>query len=144
MPIKNIFGFRKKKKVEGDIVIDNSDIKVVSVTYEGKQLLIGVGTTEEGQREVEAGLGEEGVKGKYLSQKALKWKIFYDQTVLPNMMPLENFKAFAASTIAVTSGSLSVLDATTQFKEENPENFKRLENKLQKRAAQDLSWLEGY
>ena len=129
MPLPKKIGFGKKKKIEGDIVVDNPDIKVVSVTFEGKPFVIGIGTTEERQVEGEGSLDVKGGKGKYQSQKAVAWKMLYDPKVLPNMMPLENLKIFAASTVAVTSGDASVLSAG-EFREEKPEKLKGIENRL--------------
>ena len=119
MPLENRMQLwkRKKKKIEGYFALDNPDIKIVVATYEDKVLLFGVGKTEERQKEGEAEVGLEGGKGKYQMQKALKWEIFYNLKLLPDLMPLEDFKTFAESTIAVTSADASVISPTTEFTE---------------------------
>jgi hypothetical protein len=38
---------KKKKPIEGDIVIDNPNIKVATVSHEGKSFVVGIGTIEE-------------------------------------------------------------------------------------------------
>jgi hypothetical protein len=113
---------RKKNKIEGNLIIDNPDIKVVTTTYEGKPFVIGIGTTEERTIEGEGAVDVKGGKGKYQSQKALKWSILYDPQVFPKMIPLENLKVIAASTIAVASGSKEALSA--EFEQKNLKNIK--------------------
>ena len=114
-----IRGKKKKKSIEGDMVIDNPDIKVAAVSHKGKPFVIGIGTTEEREVEGEAAVNlPTGGKGKYQTKKGLKWQILYDPKVLPDMKLLENVKNVAASSIALASGSSAALDRTmTAFKQ---------------------------
>ena len=62
---------KKKKPIEGDMVIDNPDIKVVTVSHEGKPFVVGIGTTEKRQVEGEAAVEiPKGGKGKYQAQNS--------------------------------------------------------------------------
>ena len=107
-----IRGKKKKKPIEGDMVIDNPDIKIVAVSHKGKPFVVGIGTTEDRQVEGEAAINlPTGGKGRYQTQKVLKWKILFDPKVLPNLKPLENENVARAS-IALASGSSVALDRT--------------------------------
>jgi hypothetical protein len=114
---------RKKKNIEGNVIIDNPDIKVVTATYNGKPFVIGIGTTEERIIESEGSVNVKGGKGKYQSQKALKWKMLYDPEIFPKMVPLDNLKAVAASTIAVTSESKEAFNG--EFERKTFKNIKK-------------------
>lgn len=132
MPLTSRFRRSKESKIEGRLVVDDADFKVASVTYEGKLLLFGIGMTEERQVEGEAAIDITGGKGKYQSQKGMKWKVLFDRTQFPNMMPLEDVKLMAASTVALSSDASAFNNVLKgEFKEEKPENLNALENRLQ-------------
>lgn len=129
---------KKKKPIEGDMIIDNPDIKVAAVSHKGKPFVLGIGTTEERQVEGEAAVDiPVGGRGKYQTQKTLKWKILYDPKVLPDLMPLEDFKNFATSSVAVTTGSMDVFKAT-EFKKVKREKLTGIENKLTTVRGRDI------
>lgn len=113
------------------MLIDNPDVKVVQASYKGNPFLIGVGISK--QREVR-GLGQagltEGIRGEYQSQKELEWQLFYNLNALPGFIPAEKLKDFMASTIAVTSGSITVYNSQTKFEETDQEKLKELESKV--------------
>ena len=114
---------RKEKKgnpFEASMPMDNPDIKIVSASYKKKPILFGVGTSR--QREIK-GSGEGGMKGikaKYQSQKDVDWQLFYNLDALKGFVPAEKLKDFITSTVAVTSGSMTVYSGNTKFIETDP------------------------
>lgn len=125
MPFRKKSKDKKKNPFEASMLIDNPDVKVVTASYNEKPFFIAMGTSE--QRQVEGAAKFEllkgGGEGKYQSQKALKWNILYNPKVLPDFMPIEKVKDFVASTASVTSGSIDVFQAETEFKEAEPEEL---------------------
>ena len=121
----------KKSDFEARLLIDNPDIKVVAASYKGNPFFVGVGISK--QREIkgsgQAGL-MEGLKGEYQSQKDLEWQLFYNVSALPpGFVPSEKLKDLMVSTVALTSGSITVYNSsTTGFEETNPEELRKLVN----------------
>lgn len=109
---------QKKNPFEASLILDNPDVKVVEARYKKKPFFIGVGISQ--QRDVK-GVGEvgsKGLKGEYRTQKDLMWHLLYNPNVLPNgFMPMEKLKDWMASTVSAVSGSMSVYEAQTDYKE---------------------------
>jgi len=71
------------------------------------------------------GVGTEGVKGEYQSQKELKWRVWYNPLALPQgFMPEEKLKDWMAGTVAVTSGSIDVFNPSTEFIESEEDKLR--------------------
>lgn len=135
MPNLFKFGKKKKERIQGNLIIDNPDIKIATATYNGTPFVISIGTTEERTVGGEGFIDATGGKGKYQSQKALNWKTLYDPEVFPKMVPLDNLKAVAASTIAVASGSADVFKG--EFTERSLKGVE--EGNIEKKLSRSVS-----
>jgi hypothetical protein len=93
-----------KNPFEASLIIDVPDIKVVEASFNGKPVLLAVGTSQQPET-ASSGGGEKG----------LEWKIFYDRSILPAFIPKGKSMDFLAGTVAVSSGSASVYDAGTKY-----------------------------
>lgn len=103
--------------------IDNPDLKIIEARYKEQPFFIGIGASK--QREVKGagGVGSQGVKGEYQSQKDLNWQCLYNLKALPEgFMTEEKLKDFMASTVSVVSGGSSVV---TKYTETEPEKLKK-------------------
>ena len=127
---------KKKNPFEASMPIDNPDLKIVEARYKEQPFFIGIGASK--QREVKGagGVGSQGVKGEFQSQKDLNWKYLYNLKALPEgFMTEEKLKDFMASTISVVSGGATVVTEVTELKEAKPEKLDSLIEKMQKSEA---------
>lgn len=104
-----------KNPFEGSLIIDIPDIKVVEASFNKNLVFFAVGTSQQRERAVSGDGSAEGIGAKYGIQKDLEWEIFYDRTALPNFIPIGKAMDFMAGTVAVSSGSASVYDASTKY-----------------------------
>lgn len=116
--VKNPFKRKKRKNpFEASMPLDKPEVKVVEARYEGKPFLVAFGKVK--QREVKGagGVGTEGVKGEYESQKDLDWQVLYNLNALPSgFIPEEKLKDWMAGTVSVASGgNATVFNADTEF-----------------------------
>jgi len=129
--MKNPFKRKKKKNpFEASMLIDKPEFKMIEARYNENPFFFAVGTAK--QREVKGagGVGTEGVKGEYQSQKDLEWRIFYNMNALPNgFMPEEKLKEWMAGTVAVTSGSIDVFEPSTDFIESDEEKLQEVKDR---------------
>jgi hypothetical protein len=102
-----------KNLLEGSLIIDVSDVKVVEVSFNSELVLFAVGTMSQSQTVV-SGQGSAATSEKK-DNVSFEWKIFYDSTVLPDFMSLDKAKDFMAGIVAVSSGTTSVYDAGTTY-----------------------------
>jgi hypothetical protein len=99
--------------LEASIIIDIADIKVVEASFNSKLLLFAVGTTQKSQRTLSNEGREEERESK--SEPDLEWKVFYDSTVLPQLMPFDKATSLMAGIVALSSGKTSVYDKNTIY-----------------------------
>jgi len=126
---------RKKKKnpFEASMLLDKPEVKMVEARYNEKPFLVALGVAKQRDVKGAGGLGTEGVKGEYQSQKDLDWRILYNMNALPSgFMTEENLKNWMAGTVAVTSGSIDVFNPSTEFIESE-------EDKLREAKGADTS-----
>jgi hypothetical protein len=113
--------WRRKRKgknpFEGSLIVDNPDIKVVEAKYDSKPVLLAIGTSKQRELKISGKGNAEGLRGKYQTQKDLKWEILYNPKALPGFIPIEKAKDLMAGTIAVTSGSAAVYEPQTKISE---------------------------
>jgi hypothetical protein len=102
-----------KNPFEGSLIIDLPDIKVVEASFNTKLVLFAVGTLRRRETVVSGEGNAAATEEKY--EPNLAWKIFYDSTVLPDFIPIDKAKDFMAGTVAVSSGTASVYDASTIY-----------------------------
>jgi hypothetical protein len=114
---KWLSGWRQGKNLfEGSLIIDIPEIKVVEASFNKKLALLAVGTLPQretvvlGERSEAASADKHGTNGT-----DLKWRIFYDSTGLPDILPIDKAKDFMAGTVAVISGTASVYDSGTVY-----------------------------
>lgn len=140
MPFRKKSSKRKRKNpFEASMHIDNPDIKVVTASYKKQPFFVGIGVSK--QRGLK-GSGQagiiEGIKGEYQSQKDLDWQLLYNPNALPpGFIPFEKTKELMASTVAATTGSITVFQPETTYKETPPKKLKGLESKLTERKGKD-------
>ena len=107
-------GWGKGKNLfEGSLIIDIPDIKVVEASFNEKLILLAVGTLPP-RETVVSGEGSAAAIGEKHGTD-LKWRIFYDSTALPDLIPIDKAKDFMAGTVAVSSSTASVYDAGTVY-----------------------------
>jgi hypothetical protein len=104
---------RGKNLFEGSLIIDLPDIKVVEASFDKKILLFAVGTPEPRVTAVSDERSLEGIGDK--DSLEMKWKIFYDPTVLPDSIPVDKAMDFMAGAVAVSSGSASAYNPGTAY-----------------------------
>ena len=130
------FRSSKKKKgknpFEASMIIEDSDVKVVTASYKTEPFFVGIGVSK--QRAVK-GSGQanlsDGVKGEYQTQKDLDWKLLYNPNALPNgFIPMDKTRELIAGTVAATSGSVAVFDSSTQYMESAPKSITAAQNAL--------------
>jgi len=117
---------RKKKKnpFEASMPLDKPEVKMVEGRYNEKPFLVAFGVAEQRDVKGAGGVGTEGVKGEYQSQKDLKWRVWYNPQALPQgFIPEEKLKDWMAGTVAVTSGSIAVFNPSTEFIESEEEKL---------------------
>ena len=109
---------RKKKKnpIEASMPLDKPEAKMVEVSYNKNPFFIGIGLAKKRDVKGTGGVGTEGIKGEYESQKDLDWRIWYNPNALPSgFMPEERLKNWIGGTVAITSGSIEVYNPETKF-----------------------------
>ena len=120
--------FRRKKKknpFEASMFLDKPEAKMVEARYNEKSFLVAFGVAEQRDVKGAGGVGTEGVKGEYQSQKDLKWRVWYNPEALPQgFMPEEKLKDWMAGTVAVTSGSIDVFNPSTEFIESEEDKLR--------------------
>jgi len=111
---KWLSGWGKGKNLfEGSLIIDIPDIKVVEACFEKKIALFAVGTLQPGGTAVSGEGSVEGIGDR--DRLDMKWKIFYDPTVLPDWIPVDKALDFMVGVVALSSGSASVYDEGTVY-----------------------------
>ncbi len=101
-----------KNVLQACLLIDSSDIEVVEASFDKKLLLFAVGILRKDEATVPPTRDyriDEDKSGD------LRWKIFYDSTVLPRSISLEKVKALMAGIVSVSAGSNSVYCLDTVF-----------------------------
>ncbi len=101
-----------KRILEASLTVDISDIKVVEASQNDNLFLVAIGTLP--PRETTA-LDEESTASTESNRTDLKWKIFYDSTTFPDLVPLDKARNFMAGIVALSSGMISVYDADTVY-----------------------------
>jgi hypothetical protein len=102
-----------KNLLEGSLIIDLPDIKVVEASLNKKPILFAVGILPRRETVASDKASAAAIEEKH--ETGFKWKIFYDSTALPDFIPIEKAKDFMAGTVAVSSSSASVYDASTVY-----------------------------
>ncbi len=102
-----------KNPFEGSLIIDLPEIKVVEASFNKKPVLFAVGTLQR-HGIVLSEEGNAAVVGKKHAA-VLKWKIFYDSSVLAGFIPIDRAEDFMAGAVAVSSGTASVYDVGTVY-----------------------------
>jgi hypothetical protein len=120
--------FKKKKNpFEASMPLDKPEVKVVEARYDKKPFLVAVGVAKQRDVKGTGGVGTEGVKGEYKSQKDFDWQVLYNLKVLPEgFIPEQKLKDWMAGTIAVTSGNPTVFSPDTKFIETEEQKFKEM------------------
>ncbi len=109
---KWLSGWGKGENIlESSLIVDAIDIKVVEANYNSKPLFFAVGTPRETERT--AALEEN--KTETDNSRNLKWKIFYDATVLSQLMPLEKAKNLMAGIVATSAKTTSAYNTDTAY-----------------------------
>ena len=119
---------RKKKKnpFEASMPLDKPEVKMIEARYNEKPFLVAFGLAKQRDVKGAGGVGAEGVKGEYESQKELDWQVLYNLKSLPEgFIPKEKLKDWMAGTVAVTSGSIAVFNPDTKFIETEEEKLQR-------------------
>jgi hypothetical protein len=104
-----------KNPLEGSLIIDIPDIKVVEASFNKNLILFAVGTSRQPETTFSGEGSAEGMVEKRRTKKYLEWKIFYDRTALPNFMSIDKAMDLMAGMVAVSSGSTSVYDGDTIY-----------------------------
>ncbi len=104
-----------KSTLEGSLVIDIPDIKVVEATSNNKIVLIAIGLSQQQAKTPLIKENADEIAAKPMTQKVLEWKIFYDSAALLNLVPNEKARDFMAGTVAVVSGNSAVFDSSTVY-----------------------------
>lgn len=136
------FGFwkrsQKKHPFDASLILDNPDIKIVEARYNEKPVFFGVGISKQREKGVAAGVGPEGVEGKYAIQKELQWKMFYNKDNMPTgFIPIEKLEEWMKGTTAVVSGSMSVYGMSSQNpKPVEKEEYDKALNRISESAAE--------
>jgi hypothetical protein len=111
---KWLIGWGKGKNIfEGSLIVDIPEIKVVEASFNKNLVLFAVGTA----RKIETPVSDEGnaKENGSKSNTDLDWKIFYDPTALPHIIPIDKAKDLMAGTVAASSGSTAVYNTRTIY-----------------------------
>lgn len=141
--VKNPFKRKKRKNpFEASMPLDKPEAKVVEARYQGKPFLVAFGKAK--QREVKGagGVGTEGVKGEYQSQKDLNWQVLYNLKALPSgFIPEEKLEDWMAGTISVASGgNATVFNEDTRFIEADPTKLEETKDRDPQQWLMDEWW----
>ena len=120
---------RKKKKnpIEASMPLDKPEVKMVEASYNETPFFIGIGLAKKRDVKGTGGVGTEGIKGEYESQKDLEWRILYNPNALPSgFMPEERIQNWIGGTVAITSGSIAVFNPQTRFEETTKARLREL------------------
>jgi hypothetical protein len=104
-----------KNHLEGSLIIDIPDIKVVEASFNKNLVFFAVGTSQQPETAFSGERSPEGMAAKHRTQKNLEWKIFYDRTALPDFMSNDKAVDLMAGMVAASSGSTSVYDKDTIY-----------------------------
>jgi hypothetical protein len=102
-----------KNPLEGSLIIDIPDIKVVEASFDNKLVLFAVGTSPRRATVVSGEASTAPIGDKCGTD--LEWRIFYDSTALPDFIPIDKAKDFMAGIVALSSGSASVYNTGTVY-----------------------------
>jgi hypothetical protein len=102
-----------KNLLEGSLIIDIPDIKVVEASFDNKLVLFAVGTSPRRATVVSGEASTAPIGDKCGTD--LEWRIFYDSTALPDFIPIDKAKDFMAGIVALSSGSASVYNTGTVY-----------------------------
>ncbi len=92
--------------------MDISDVKVVEASQNDNLFLVAIGKLAPRETTV----SDEGSAASAESNRTnLKWKIFYDSTAFPDLVPIYKARNFMAGIVALSSGMISVYDADTVY-----------------------------
>jgi hypothetical protein len=109
---KWLSGWGKGENIlESSLLIDAADMKVVQASYDNKPLFFAVGTP----RETENFSALEDGETETDKARNLKWKIFYDTTILPQLMPPEKVKNLMLGIVSASAKTTSVYDTDTVY-----------------------------
>ena len=106
-------GERERTFLEGSLIIDIANIKVVEASLNKKLVLFAVGTTQ--KPDTTDSYGGDSEENEPKSRIDFEWKIFYDSTILPSFMSVDKFTSLMAGIVAVSSGSASVFNTSTVY-----------------------------
>lgn len=96
-----------KNLLEACLLIDLPEIKVVEANFSKSLLFFAVGTS---RRNEGVCTSEEGKCEGAKSGTCLDWKIFYDSTALPPLMPIEKARDLMAGIVSASAGDSSIYD----------------------------------
>lgn len=140
---------KKKNPFQASMPLDKPEAQIVEASYKENPFFIGIGLAKKRDVKGAGGVGTQGVKGEYASQKDLDWRIWYNPNALPNgFMPEEKLKDWMAGTVSAVSGSVDVYREETEFVEAEPEELEKMnEADLQDYLARDAdatfnAWIE--
>ncbi len=92
-----------KNPIEGVLTIDTADLKVAEVSFNKNLMLVAIGNSTT--------LGSTGLD----RETNLKWKIFYDSTILSREISKVKLKNLLAGLVYVLSGDSSVYNEDTKY-----------------------------
>ncbi len=102
---------RGKNLVQGSLIIDTPDIKVVEASFNERLAFLAVGSVPRPETLIHGKTNAETIGAKPGTN--LEWRIFYDSTTLPDFMSIDKTMDFMAGLVALSSGDVSVYDRET-------------------------------
>jgi hypothetical protein len=102
-----------KNPLEGSLIIDIPDVKVVEASFDDKLVLVAIGKLLQSERVVSTEANATVNDEKHGTD--LEWRIFYDSTVFPGFMLNEKAMDFLRETVALLSGNASVYNTGTKY-----------------------------
>ena len=127
--------FKRRKKrnpFEASMPLDKPEVKMVEARYNEEPFLVAFGVAKQRDVKGTGGIGTEGVKGEYESQKDLNWRVWYNPKALPEgFMPEEKLKDWMAGTVSIVSGGATVVTEVTEFTETESEKLDKFAKEVE-------------
>ena len=119
--------------------LDKPEVKMVEARYNEEPFLVAFGVAKQRDVKGTGGIGTEGVKGEYESQKDLNWRVWYNPKALPEgFMPEEKLKDWMAGTVSIVSGGATVVTEVTEFTETESEKLDKFAKEVEELEEAEL------
>ncbi len=102
-----------KNFLEARLLIETPDIQVVEASFDKRLLFFAVGTPKKNEKAFSLPGSDKGNDDD--SIRAIEWKVFYDTTVFPKSMQINQTKHLMNAIILACSGKASVYNPDTVY-----------------------------